>query len=69
MSNPTMDLQAARLLCFIYPSRWERVLDRVMGLSWGISETGLFGWIGDRADDARSRSASRRARKRSRPVV
>ena len=63
MSEHYTPLQVERLLCAIYPTRYERVLGSVRGLLWGIAEGGPIGWLGDRIDDAESRHRSRRARR------
>lgn len=56
------DIEVARLLAAIFPTRVERVLQAVVTSCYRRSYTGLFGWVGDRADDLRCRLQWRRAR-------
>lgn len=56
-------LEVERLLCAIYPTRYERLLGRVGHLLWRISETGPTGWLGDRLDDYQTHYRDQRARR------
>lgn len=56
VASSVTDEQVHRLLCTIFPSRTERVLDRVATWAYGRSGHGIYGFVGDRADDLRALS-------------
>lgn len=55
------DLQTKQTLASLYPTRIERVLERLVTAAYRINEYGITGWIGDRADDLRVWLQKRRA--------
>lgn len=57
----TDEQQVRRLLVAIFPSRHSRVLSRFVGWCYARNEHGVWGFIGDRADDVRVLSDRARA--------
>ena len=51
MAEDYSDLQIQRLLCAMYPSRRESIVEKAKGCLWRISEDGPIGWLGDKLDD------------------
>lgn len=55
-------VKTERVMNAIYATRPERFLEWLVGRCYRLSESGVFGWLGDRADDLRVRSQERRQR-------
>lgn len=54
-------LSSYRLVAFVFPSHLEGVLSRFTGWAYSRSESGAWGWLGDRADAMRTRIGRARA--------
>lgn len=69
----TSDRQVAYLQAMIFGrrARHRTLLDKLKRRLWSVSESGVFGWLGDRADSAEHLShkvaARRYARRRGLP--
>lgn len=61
---PPTPIASERLMCALFNSRFEKLMERICTWAWGREEHGTFGWIGDQADDIRFRSVRIRARLR-----
>jgi hypothetical protein len=60
------ELQVQRLLCAIYPTRFESWLSDVVTRCYNRNETGIPGFVGDRLDDLKVLSLRFRASRKTR---
>jgi len=63
MAEDYSDLQVQRILCAMYPSRRESVVDAVKVHLWRISEGGPIAWLGDRLDGLECWMREKRSRR------
>lgn len=62
MADRTAPWSTDSLLAAVHETRAERIAGGWMLACWGRSETGAWGWLGDRCDDYRVWSWRRRGR-------